>query len=817
MDKQWRFELSDRGAKLSPVRVGEGTVLGDMLTHPALYAAYPELRELPVRLNEYMAGSEEGYFDSKAIVLNQDNYTGMNEAEQRVVRADRETLGTLLHEVQHAIQRKEGFTGGSSIDYWNRKMEEGLRIRKNERKIQRLEGQLKALWEGQTEEVRGLLRERNRLIIKMNDAEKQGDMDKVAELMEQLGEMGERIEEQEPEVGWDYEELRDKLKRAIADNREMLPTELYRQTAGEIEARDVTARMGWTDEQRMGKMPAFDDDAVFAGNGRFSLREFADGTPYVEVDTDQDIFEGLTLREKTDRAEKYIRSHFAGRVIGEKNRAFVNNKTAKEYAWPANRKTSETIKTAKMLAAPELANLLDASQWISHAEDDGRHANAVGGWDDYRTIFVLNGEVFEGTIKIMNTQQGKLLYDITHIKRIEAGTYGSFTGEARAVSNFNSNTSIPQSSENDNGKLSLKDTSPAEVDEVLAENAQLRRTVGELQRQLMGEAVNDPKAVEELAKKVLAAYGSTYNAGTLARNLQNIFDVLSNGEGQADYNQAMQALADVSKAVIEKTARMDNELAEEYSGLRKRLRETNIVLTDAQRAEAAHIYGDYNTFRKRYMGRLRLANAGNGIKLTELWEELSREYPQFFPEDTSERDMAVKLADTTDALKPVYRNPYGMNLDQAASDLALELFEGFLNVPQVSSADQRKIIKLQEQLREIRREYREQTKAFQEMSWSYTEQQDRVKQMALRRRQNQERAQARGEITRIARSLSGKLLKPTNAQHIPAEMRGAVAEVLRMVDFRTNRQGPEVAKALNEMYAQYEAIARKSREEETFI
>ena len=39
---------------------------------------------------------------------------------------------------------------------------------------------------------------------------------------------------------------------------------------------------------------------------RFSIREFADGTYYVEVDTDQDIFEGADRSEYGRIARKYI-------------------------------------------------------------------------------------------------------------------------------------------------------------------------------------------------------------------------------------------------------------------------------------------------------------------------------------------------------------------------------------------------------------------------------------------------------------------------------------------------------------------------------
>lgn len=106
-DKQPRFEVSDKGAVLKQdwVKSGlGGAKLTDVLDHPALFKAYPELKNLVIKARLMFDKSLNGGFDKgeNAIVLNS-NLKG-DAAKQ-----------TLLHEIQHVIQTKEGFAPGGGM------------------------------------------------------------------------------------------------------------------------------------------------------------------------------------------------------------------------------------------------------------------------------------------------------------------------------------------------------------------------------------------------------------------------------------------------------------------------------------------------------------------------------------------------------------------------------------------------------------------------------------------------------------------------------------------------------------------------------
>ena len=112
-DKRWRTEISDNEAKLkqpaaAPAEAGKDPyrVLGDVLDHPALYKAYPDAAEA-VRIRnvspfDALFGTN-GYFDGLEDTI------GINPT----LSLD-DQLSTLLHEVQHYIQKQEGFARGGN-------------------------------------------------------------------------------------------------------------------------------------------------------------------------------------------------------------------------------------------------------------------------------------------------------------------------------------------------------------------------------------------------------------------------------------------------------------------------------------------------------------------------------------------------------------------------------------------------------------------------------------------------------------------------------------------------------------------------------
>ena len=106
VDGMWRYEISDDQARFSidELKTDYPYVLEEVLDHPELFAAYPGLRNINVLFkdgDEYALGA---YFEQR------------NKIEVNTSRGKESALSTLLHEIQHAIQAREGFARGGSSD-----------------------------------------------------------------------------------------------------------------------------------------------------------------------------------------------------------------------------------------------------------------------------------------------------------------------------------------------------------------------------------------------------------------------------------------------------------------------------------------------------------------------------------------------------------------------------------------------------------------------------------------------------------------------------------------------------------------------------
>lgn len=100
VDNKWRHEIDDSKATFEPRFEGQFGPMSQFMDHPDLYAAYPELANIPVVVKPLQQGMRAGYnpkLDAISIAPN--------------IAPD----SSLLHELQHAIQKREGFASGMSL------------------------------------------------------------------------------------------------------------------------------------------------------------------------------------------------------------------------------------------------------------------------------------------------------------------------------------------------------------------------------------------------------------------------------------------------------------------------------------------------------------------------------------------------------------------------------------------------------------------------------------------------------------------------------------------------------------------------------
>lgn len=244
-------------------RVERGNArLEDVLDHEELFRAYPQLRHVRVAFDETPKGVLGSFSaEGNQITISEE----LRDAPQDV----------LIHEIQHAIQNAEGFAKGSNRQYWEEKLTNGDEI------------QSKGFQEAREKLIQFQLDEANEEVLALRDQlEKAGELDDGFREYDRIWEEAERrgLDKKINE----YYDLRENYYDQLHKPQRSVPSELYYNTAGEIEARDAANRRPMSSETRKRIKPDYGNgDTVFAnGEDSYSVGETDDGRAVAVVDND---------------------------------------------------------------------------------------------------------------------------------------------------------------------------------------------------------------------------------------------------------------------------------------------------------------------------------------------------------------------------------------------------------------------------------------------------------------------------------------------------------------------------------------------------
>lgn len=366
-------------------------------------------------------------------------------------------------------------------------------------------------------------------------------------------------------------------------------------------------------------------------------------------------------------------------------------------------------------------------------------------------------------------------------------------------------------------RYSLKSTITSDADALQKENAKLRAAVSDLQAQFKlteGHKLNRAK-VEELSGQILRENQSRYNKQNLADNLNTVFEFIANTDG-INWQEIMTATTDIAKAVLMESRQVNDEMYVANADLRKYLRTTPISLTSTQKAEVARMFDGANNFRKKLFGSVRITN--DGTPLDVAWQELNEKYGEFFPADINEGDMPAHLMDVVNSLQPTVENPFGMNMDDAAADLALRIYDEYFDIPEVKTFADKKADELQRvkakyrnRITEIREDYKERMQSQkQRMKDAYAQRDARKEETATRNGYI-------SQIKRIAGELSTRLLANTDKSNIPEGMKKAVLSMLQSLDFVTEKTGERLSTKFALLQNEYQKLRDGGLNSETTL
>ena len=378
-------------------------MLRDYLKHDELFKRYPSLR-IASLVFEPMRAGERGYYNRS------DNSIHVNE----LLKSEPES--TLLHEIQHFVQGRDNRPGGANPEYW-RLM--------NESSDEWIDRNL-------------LLSRKEKIIERMNTIEQQvGYSDFYDSLLdrEEAGELtSEQVDALDREFVARYPELEAlrnelyndvymKLKELGKGKRD--PNELYRNTAGEIEARETASRRNMTAEERRQKTPDLGwDRAVFAEDAGQSMEIKTDteGEKYVDVNTDN--MTGVPYKDVPNALAEIVHEKFSDPVNANGQDIFISTRTSREWSRSEYSKRLGRDKprryTDKMNAFSQADELLTASRdYIGEALKHERHDNFVE-FARGKVKFKVgeNGYLADIVVGITDKQE-PVLYDIVKLRNIK--------------------------------------------------------------------------------------------------------------------------------------------------------------------------------------------------------------------------------------------------------------------------------------------------------------------------------------------------------------------------------------------------------------
>lgn len=280
---QWideRNEVSDKHTDMdfSEKLFGKTFKLPEVMRHNELFKAYPELKDVTVSIQRTGESGTLGNasYEDKHINLyrNEKDIGSFEEWEKKAG-------SILLHEVQHIIQGIEGFAKGSNPKMFEENPEAS--------ELSKALASYRSYTKEQLQNFSVNQEKQNYRDLGMTDAQ-------IAELskdVEGLGTVEEIIERGVKEHGaeWMYNEIQyavkevDKAGKIVVDGKSFMSNmEAYMVSAGEVESRNVQARMRFTPEQRSNTL----------------LSATADFAPEDQII----IFDGLTSESRTADVEE---------------------------------------------------------------------------------------------------------------------------------------------------------------------------------------------------------------------------------------------------------------------------------------------------------------------------------------------------------------------------------------------------------------------------------------------------------------------------------------------------------------------------------
>jgi len=191
--------------------------------------------------------------------------------------------------------------------------------------------------------------------------------------------------------------------------------------------------------------------------------------------------------------------------------------------------------------------------------------------------------------------------------------------------------------------------------------------------------------VQRVARQLKKSTGSKMDTPRLMVQLKGLFDYIGNND-DVTFSSVMDQAKEIAHELLDSTP--EHTVRDEYAQeVLDTLRGMAITLSDEQKAETAYHHDRYGNYRKRLFGAVNLAK--NGQSLDSAWQELAELYPGTFDAEENSQNMPERLLEIVEELKDSYYSYDGMDMNDAATTVAYDIFDLYMDTPEYKTYAQR--------------------------------------------------------------------------------------------------------------------------------
>ena len=425
---------------------------------------------------------------------------------------------------------------------------------------------------------------------------------------------------------------------------------------------------------------------------------------------------------------------------------------------------------------------------------------------------------------------------------IEVSTYKwteNASDRVRAVNEFAASFSFKEDLRNmRNDNDAYKEYLEAQVEKVTKQNQNLR---SEMKRNTNN--ARDPKELSRFVRKLLKDVSSPLDSTEVADRLNQLFMDIDRGyvevedfddymlPGLDNYDYADQETGEVKMKridlrnslnmykefekvatwLIESAEAKDHEVIEQAKEIRSYLRRNPIIYDESIMNDVSP---DFSAWRKAQKFRMHKAKYGERMNVDQVYMEMMEEFPGWFDETIiNPADQLLRISEVMDILdRASVNNPWSEAYDVAIDGLTQDLISGYVEVPvKITYADRQAALRKAQHSRDVARANarveKERAKSRERIENERAKNRERINNIIQRNAQSKAKAleeqrikflnreekaaerremrEIRNKIYKHAQKLSTKLLKPTDTQHVPEELKAAVAEALRNINIES--------------------------------